>query len=572
MIVTHAEAFNFQSYENISFTYYNQGLSLVSGPTGAGKSTLLDLTPWILYGITSKEGAADDVKSWDSDKPTTGYCQVDFPDHTCIGVHRVRGKGSQNDLYWLEGVDHNPVRGKDLTETQKLLEARLGVSADLFLLGSYLTQFSKADSFFISKAKDRRDVLEKIADQEFAINLGEKASSARKDTNKLLVTAQNELPGVSGKLEGLRSSLDGLHKASKDWERKRDDRLADIRVRFSSFDTDLYNTLDTLATKSDAWKQEKDDKFAALGQEYLALEEPEEDALYAESTAALEQELADLKPTRCDKCGLLAASDKKAELIKLISDITAARKQNQALDLEWMRRHAAVAAQAALINPYLMGIEQAKAQTNPYGTQITALSAEVNPFQVQITATRYNIELSQAKQDKLTQDKSALDLKVSRLTWLYDRSFEMRGILMEQAVNRVKTQTNSYLERFFDAALRINLTVEGSDKIEVEIYNDGHLAPFRSLSGGERCMLKLAFSLSLMEAAQDKAGVSFGALMLDEPMNGLDGDLKAKAFGLLQELSTKYGTVLVVEHSEELKSMFDTKFVVAKENGRSTID
>ncbi len=74
-----------------------------------------------------------------------------------------------------------------------------------------------------------------------------------------------------------------------------------------------------------------------------------------------------------------------------------------------------------------------------------------------------------------------------------------------------------------------------------------------------------------MRAAQDRAGVSFGTVMLDEALNGLDDGLKVKAFGLLQQLETEYSTVLCIDHSDELKAQFTRRFSVTKDSGHSTL-
>jgi len=142
---------------------------------------------------------------------------------------------------------------------------------------------------------------------------------------------------------------------------------------------------------------------------------------------------------------------------------------------------------------------------------------------------------------------------------------------MSKAVHQLESATNAYLERFFDAAIRVRFLLEDSDKLGVEISNDGHSCPFRNLSGGERTMLKLAFSLSLMKAVQDRSGVSFDMIMLDEPFSGLSDPLKVKAFALLQHLETEYNTVLVIDHSSDLKAQFNRVFLTNKLSGHSEI-
>lgn len=560
MIILQAAAQNFQSYERLEFEYDGLGLALVSGSTGAGKSTLLDLVPWCLYGVTSKDGNSDDVRAWDTQEATQATVYVAYSNESTLAVTRIRGKG-KNDLYWEEippgGIPSDPVRGKDLNDTQKLLNTRLGVDADLFLLSSYMTQFSKADSFFVASAKDRRKVLEKIADQAFAITLSEKTSEARKVSKKLKDSIELERSNLDGRCQSLTSSLADMKILSDKWDQRWALKIAACEDKLISFDKIQQE-------RSNSWVVARDRKVYELKQKMLA-ESPNIFHDLAEQKIPLERRLFGLGEVTCSKCGAQSKSAERQEIQKALQELTfkgaasesARARRNQYFDM-------ATAAQNE-VNPYTYS------QANPYGAELEALKVEFNPFGTQIEGTGAKLKLTSAKYVATNSAFLEAEINLSRLNWLYDKSFELRGVLMERAVTGIQKDTNSYLERFFDAALRITFTLADSDKLEVEILNDGHPCPFTSLSGGERCMLKLAFTLSLMRAAQNKAGISFNVICLDEPFNGLDEGLKEKAFGLLQELATEYSSVLVIEHSESIKNLFSTRFLVDKSGGHSTL-
>lgn len=565
MMVTAAYARNFQSYERLEFNYCDLGLALVSGVTGSGKSTLMDLVPWVLYGVTSKDGAADDVRSWTGGN-TSGHVLIEVVDGATIEVFRLRG--STNDLYWLESGSDQPTRGKDLADTQKRLEARLGVSAELFLIGSYMHQFSKADSFFIAKAKDRREVLEKIADQEFAVRLGSQASEARKTAKAEAQRLSSALSFTSGRLEGAKQALRGLETGSRDWQSCKAAKISKLGLLSANFSKECEDKAKTRALKHRDWLKAHDAALSMDAEAVVGMEaEVRPDSEFTDSLQSVQDRLDALGSRKCPACGELGHAAERQRLLTQIQSTKQARATSIAANRRVIDATARLERQSAAVSPFL---PEAPGE-NPYDAQCAAVILEPDPFEPRILHTKDFILKEEAEEQELASKVAAITNKINKLTWLYDKSFELRGLLMQRAVSQIQDDTNGYLEKYFDAALRVEFTLTDSDKLEVAILNDGHNAPFRQLSGGERCMLKLSFSLSLMRAAQDRAGVSFGMVMLDEALNGLDDDLKVKAFALLQSLENDYSTVLCIDHSDALKAQFTRRFLVTKDQGHSTL-
>lgn len=537
---------NFQSYSKIDFKLESLGLALLSGNTGAGKSTLLDAICWTLYGKTGKDSNADDIRPWGESDATRGIVKVQTVAEHMIIV-RVRGD-NKNDLFFTLGQSE-AIRGKDVSETQKLISQQLGMDLDTFLTSVYMGQFSTSDNFFISKAKDRREVLEKIADQEFAINLANKASDAKKSVKKQYDESNDSFNRAFGQVETTLSSIKRIEEHSTQWVKNQKNKVLEAEKKFASFDSD----------------KEAQAKFLRLciDKAKVGVLDPKE---FHEAVESNEKELAEVikqakAQDKCPMCKRPTASEehvnKREKLTININDLKIAFASNGA-KINTMRTHT-------------QELHRLLARANPYQELISNLSAEENPFEAQLLTSQQELRRVTEKLSSLTAELKRLNRETSALTWLYDASFQLRGILMQRVVSQIERQTNAYLERYFDAALRIKLLIEDSDKIEVEIDNNGYQTPFKQLSGGERCMLKLAFNLSVMEAAQNKASTSTNLIMLDEPLNGLDESLKVKAFGLLQEVSKKHETVLVIEHSTELKQMFSKTFLVEKEGGSSSI-
>jgi hypothetical protein len=596
-------------------TYYGfsvdkDSLFLLADYTVVHNSTVLDAACWILYGVTSKESSADGMNSWFSDEPTHGNIEVETESGK-ITVFRTRGKGNQNDLYWFEEHQFAEQRGKDLKDTQNLLEHRLGVNADLYIIGAYMHQFSSADTFFIAKSKDRREVLEKLADLDFPIKLGIKASEARKSKKKELELLEQELARYEGQLAQLSKSRAQILDSSKKWEDERAQEIKDLEEKANNFETLRQEQVNSVVPRIEALSrlillpEEIEARLEQVKTQIKAFEQVKKEhvevskkhAVAASDVEKLTGELNKLNTVEakgvCPTCSaptesnahfhnsrvvildaLKIANNRLEDLSKHVANLESAlsieNKIHQAYDKcrqdelinsrmtqELLALKAQVIAARNGKNTYSADAARLKNMTNPHAANIIKCDFDIDEVQVNISEKEKHIGLNKTE--------------TAQLNWLYDKSFELRAALLDRAKNYLQNKTNEFLEKFFDADIRVALAFDGADKLEVTITNEGYECPYKQLSGGERCMLKLAFNLAVMKRVEDVAGMRFNAIMLDEALNGLDGTLKSKAFNLLQSLEEEYSSIFLVDHFEEFKNLFSKQFHVVKENGYSVI-
>jgi DNA repair exonuclease SbcCD ATPase subunit len=612
MILGKAKATNFQSYPSIEFDYANLGLALVSGVTGSGKSTLLDVPAWTLFGITSKDSAADDVRAWDAGaEQTTGEIHVSTPEGG-LTVYRVRAKGShQNDFYWIE--DSAPDvkrRGKDAPDTLRLLEQRLGVTAELYLAGAYMHQFSTAEQFFVAKAKDRREALEKIADLSLPVRIAERASETRKTAKKNLEAATTAQARVEAKLEQLQTSLTDNASDIADWFDERDAKVEALEKSSASFETEKQARLKKIREGADALaKQTRPAKDFDTQADQIRRDLKKLEASKAELKTAqkrLAEITADIRSKKaeydrftddpgetCPTCLGSAQNDNRAahlakleaEIVELVEAQVGAEAPIEELENavraepKLTRALQDVAAKRAenqrLIDRRAAELEKAEVverQENTFDDQVRRMKADINPFEARVA--QIEAAIAKAKSDIKAGAKAVKDLehRVASLTTLYDKSFELRGKLIEQAVRELNDSTNEYLEKYFEASLRVQFSVKDGDKIDVVVLNNGFECPYKQLSGGERTLLKLCFNLPFMRMAENRAGIKFGCLMFDEPLKGLSDGLKDRAFVLLQAMETDYQSILLIEHYEPFRSMFGREFHVENLGGHSVVE
>lgn len=552
---------NFASYSSLEFDFSSLGLALVFGPTGSGKSTLQDIPCWCLFGVTAKNGAVDEIRSWQSPgEPTTATIEVELPDGD-ITVTRVRGKASENDLYWTDAKDpDNKHRGKDLTETQKLLEKRLGVSADIYLTGAYFHEFSPTGAFFTAKAKDQRALFEQIAPLAFPALLADKASEHRKVAKSDLSACNLALAKIMGKLEQLTESRKDAERTARAWNREHADTIALLEAKRVNFDEEKRTKICALQTRIDSWNEAQGTSIDKTIAKIEELESKLENPADCEAAAQLAEDSA-----RCITCGALPDSAQA-----ILDNLREHARKNIARADKIEDLKAALSRELEVTNPFIVQRELAERSENHFAAQIDAELVKTNPLDGQTGKLDLSVADTTGKL-QLTKDQcKALEARVADLTQLYDLSAQLRGELLRKAVREIEAATNRYLETYFDAELRVSFALDGDD-LEVSIQKSGFDCVYRQLSKGQRQLLKLSFSVSVMQAAANAAGVHFDNISLDEALDGLDADLKVKAFGLLEELSTEHGTVLVIDHSAELQSRFSVRYRVQLEGDESAL-
>ena len=516
-----AEITNFGSYKHLEFSYENQGLSLIHGITGSGKSTLQDVAAWILYGITAKNGNSDDIMSWGAHHATEGTIWLEVKNlEVCI--YRRRMPPGQNDLYLIE--NGKITRGKDITETQKFIEERLGVSKELYIAGAYYNEFSPTGTFFSAKAKDRRELLEHITDLTLPITLAERATSERKEAKKAILKATERVNQTSGNLIQLKRTKGQIESDSQRWSEKQAALIEDLKKKGLTFEEDKKDKLDQLHRQANQFELQRAQKINACTDELRTLP----------------------SSPSCPECG--------QEVIDVVRLRTAIDK----FTLE--------------VNPYVRQIQSLSETLNTYSQKLEDESKRENPYLNQLDRINKEIPDTESNLKLLKEEQATLEHKVLSLSQIYDMSFTLRGELLKTSVKWVEAKTNKHLDTYFDSPLRVKFDIINGDDLEVEMSKDGHPCVYRQLSKGQRGLLKLCFSVAVMEAASNQAGVHFDTLFFDEALDGLDSDLKVKAFNLFSELATKHSSVFLIDHAQEFQSLFHRKFHVTINGDISSIE
>lgn len=573
-----AEIHNFGSYRHLEFFYEGLGLTLVYGATGSGKSTLADIAPWILYGVTAKDGNADDVRSWFSPhEPTTGTLTLDLPSSKTLTITRIRGKANQNDLYWgysnRDASDHsgNIHRGKDLADSQRRLNEILGCDADTFGTAAYVSEFSPTGSFFRAGAKDRRKLLERLADTTIAARLQDRSAAARKDAKSSAAKHEVDEKVLQSSIVGTEAYLTRLAEQSETWITDKAKRLNELGTKSINFEVDKAVSLQAASKKSKQWESALLTLVSNLREEESALlDRMQAIPDHSEHICLIHEQIGRLRSTKCTECGGPKRSSEIDSLKEQKTALEAAQADKARLGAEVRQINAQITRDNSSVNPYSASVAQLTSSENHYAEQIAELEDEQDPYAPNIDICQTELNNYQGSLLATTAAKNSAIASYASYTALLDLAPVLRGELIRKVGGEVEGATNALLEMYFDAEIRVEFYLDG-DALDVTIGKSAYEAAYSQLSKGQRAQLKLCFSVAVMEAAANKAGMHFSCLAFDEALDGFSSDLKIKAYALFEALSEEHEAILVIDHDTGLHQMFPNKLLVELHGDESEI-
>lgn len=371
---------NFASYKSLEFNFENQGLTLVQGATGSGKSTLCDAIPWCLFGTTAKNGAVDEVLSWPGDQITKGELTMEIYPGTTSKITRIRG-GKANDLYIEDTITWTePRRGKDLQDTQKLINHRLGIDSALYLSGAYFHEFSQTAQFFTTTAKNRRIICEQLVDLSLAKDLQATLAEQKKELHNIQQTNASDIRLYGDRIQNLAKPND---------YQKRSDNFEDNKLKAI---TALSIQIDAIKIKPDAY--------------------------FTEANRELQQAEKALGTDRCSECGAKKHSDQHTKLEAMFSDLRREVREN-----DYKKEK---------LENLNVDLQRIGASENPYGDMLLRVKADLKKAESQL-------EITQELQHNNTIALSDLELLLEVVNDLRGITIKNTINSLEQQTNKLLT-------------------------------------------------------------------------------------------------------------------------------------
>jgi DNA repair exonuclease SbcCD ATPase subunit len=249
-----------------------------------------------------------------------------------------------------------------------------------------------------------------------------------------------------------------------------------------------------------------------------------------------------------------------------------AKRENAVRQMRLDAGAASLDTSTSWVSPLVAQTERIQSEVNEFDARAQSESERSNPFMEQIRRLKKEFEEADIDAGVISWNAEKAKLKALSYGQIQDLSLSLRGALLQKAVKDIETATNLCMETYFDAELRVTFELEGSDSLKVGIFKSGYEASYKQLSKGQRQLLKLSYSVAVMKASSNIAGTHFSTLFFDEALDGLDAELKVKAFTLFESMSQDHETVMLIDHSPDFHQLFTTKFHVTLDGDESSIE
>jgi DNA repair exonuclease SbcCD ATPase subunit len=172
-----------------------------------------------------------------------------------------------------------------------------------------------------------------------------------------------------------------------------------------------------------------------------------------------------------------------------------------------------------------------------------------------------NISKQAEIKSKLIASSQLLE-KQKHIANIFSKSGFM-SVIFSNVLAEIEQKTNDFMTSFENVNhiyLKFesnSITKGGSIKknIAINLYRQSEIISRKSLSGGQQCAIELCVDLAIAEVVKRRTGSPLGWMILDEGMDGLDVESKRAAIEALKPKIS--GTLIIIDHSTEIKESFD---------------
>lgn len=195
-----------------------------------------------------------------------------------------------------------------------------------------------------------------------------------------------------------------------------------------------------------------------------------------------------------------------------------------------------------------------------------------------VIAKTKDIENSEEETERIsgeieTREKQLLDFDEFKQyeLWLSDYFIPAVKLIESHMLANINSEFNSLFQKWISHLLEAgDIVVSVDENFSPNIVQNGYDIDVKSLSGGEKTSVALAYRLALNVMVKRVCdAMQSNLLILDEPTDGFSREQLSRLRDILNDL--KCEQVIIVSHENELEGFVDHIYRVTKDSGESKI-
>lgn len=629
-------AIDFKVLERADLDLADRGLVLVQGvnqdtdaatSNGAGKTTVFSAISWCLFGEVVGSGRlAEEVIRLGAER---ALVSVTFADdrHEYVVTRKRTPKTSSLELT-TDGAQTN---GRTQGDTEARIREILGLDWQAFR-NTVLHGQGDHERFADRSVGDteRKAILKRILRLErFDVAL-EQVRTARKELTREGAAAKLEAARLEGARSQATSTLARLERLSSEWRERQARRIRDLEAELAATaevdprDRKLVAQLPRLRELEAGLKD-----AVARGSEVLRaratadVEVSRRDSARTTAglnrnrlTAELERAIAELEKTRktvaareCPTCGHTLEEDNR----RIAQHVAERTRKVEALELDLQRAEGALQAaveahtaaeeerrgaeaaavearawseKAEKIRLLLADAKTAEVRLRMIDERRAVQTRELAAARVETDPNAVEVARASARAGEIVDEErkneetiASLDRRDAPLKF-WETAFSNRGLpslALDLVAPMISAAANRYLQVLADGDLAVEVSTTtdlkgGTTREAIDLRFVVEGAPGVEPSGGQWRKFGLAVDLALMDLVAAREGAQIDLLLLDEVLDGLDVEGRARVVALLRVLRETRSSVFVVSHDEGVSEAFETVVTVTKRGGSATVE
>lgn len=580
------EAENFCQFEHYKLRLRNRGLVWIRGintdtkgsnSNGSGKSNCLSKAlGWALF---EKSLDGDSKRGVIRDGAKSAVVTVRFRDDN----ERYRLRRTRNASMKLEL--EREVNKKWVAESaskkalQERVEELLGMDWDVYRSKILFANADKA-KFLSADDKTRKAILTRglgLEKYEAAAKVASQKNSAMKRKSEELF---RKCSSLEAKIEELKVSEASIRERSADWASGRAERVKRLAKTYASALRALAaEKLELVALSKRGGKLEKEAFTIAERAERECWEASRELQM---KLSAAEKHLGRLDgKALCPTCDAPIDEAHLAELrgwvAKTQAELGKAEKSHVAAKKRREKAHAKYHEAKEASEAAADRLEQLDCELQDARKAHEGAKTELNPFEEELESIEARIE-SRAQQLEVERAAHKEHEELRAYYEFWTAGFGPSGLpsmRLDEAMGPLTEFTNKYLETLSDGDITVNFSTQKElksdhrelrDKISVDWAIEGSSGHPPSDGQWRRMDLAAAIALSVVTGS---GGVPL--MILDEVLDGLDKEGRARVVELLRILRAERGSIFVISHDDGIHEVFERQVVVTKKGGVSTL-